>query len=335
MKCLHRFDWKAALLTTTTVQPDRIGLHQGNTVVADVLTVNIGMDTWHIVSLTHWPQSIPRTHIMDWVLEDFLWNRSQDTLNYKSTLVQVMACCRQAVSYYLSKCWHGSMSLYGVTRPPLILRFSISRHTNMNNGLSWWRHQMETFSASLALCSGTSPAPVNSPHKGQWRGALMFSLIYAWINDWVNNREAGDLRRHRGHCDVNVMVAIHQKMLLKNNIHIKVPLLQSKSSFFVVSCRAQCHMINTILEMAFTLGDIADLSYHNCGYLLPTLRLIDSLDTWNKSCYGFITNTTFKHQLQIDCSTNWTQQRAYEFQCIWDKVVEGQIYNQCGIWPGL
>ena len=47
--------------------------------------------------------------------------------------------------------------------------------------------------------------PVNSPHKGQWRGALMFSLICAIITDWENNREAGDLRRHRGHYDVNVM----------------------------------------------------------------------------------------------------------------------------------
>ena len=64
---------------------------------------------------------------------------------------------------------------------------------------------METFSASLALCAGNSPVPVNSPHKGQWRGALMFFLICAWINDWVNNREAGDLRRHRGHYDVSVM----------------------------------------------------------------------------------------------------------------------------------
>ena len=35
-------------------------------------------------------------------------------------------------------------------------------------------------------------SPVNSPHKGQWRGALMFSLICAWINAWVHNREAGD-----------------------------------------------------------------------------------------------------------------------------------------------
>ena len=44
-----------------------------------------------------------------------------------------------------------------------------------------------------------------APHKGQWRGALMFTLIYAWINDWVNNREAGDLRRQHGHYDVIVM----------------------------------------------------------------------------------------------------------------------------------
>ena len=44
-------------------------------------------------------------------------------------------------------------------------------------------------------------SPVNSPHRGQWRGALMFSLICAWINDWVNNREAGDLRRHHSNYD--------------------------------------------------------------------------------------------------------------------------------------
>ena len=48
-------------------------------------------------------------------------------------------------------------------------------------------------------------SPVNSPHKGQWRGALMFSLICVWINDWVNNGEAGDLRRYRIHYDVTVM----------------------------------------------------------------------------------------------------------------------------------
>ena len=36
-------------------------------------------------------------------------------------------------------------------------------------------------------------------------GVWVSSLIYAWINGWVNNREAGDLRRHRAHYDVTVM----------------------------------------------------------------------------------------------------------------------------------
>ena len=53
---------------------------------------------------------------------------------------------------------------------------------------------------------GIHPSPVISPHNGQWRGALMFSLISARINGWVNNREAGDLRRHRAHYDVIVMI---------------------------------------------------------------------------------------------------------------------------------
>ena len=47
--------------------------------------------------------------------------------------------------------------------------------------------------------------PVNSLHKGQWCGTLMFSFICSWINGWVNNRDAGDLRRHRAHYDVIVM----------------------------------------------------------------------------------------------------------------------------------
>ena len=41
--------------------------------------------------------------------------------------------------------------------------------------------------------------------KSQWHRALMFSLICVWINGWVNNREAGDLRRHRANYNVRVM----------------------------------------------------------------------------------------------------------------------------------
>ena len=63
----------------------------------------------------------------------------------------------------------------------------------------------KTYPRYSPFARGIHRSPVNSPHKGQWRGALMFSLIYAWINGWVNNREAGDLRRPLSHYDVSVM----------------------------------------------------------------------------------------------------------------------------------
>ena len=52
---------------------------------------------------------------------------------------------------------------------------------------------------------GIHRPPVNSPHKSQWRGALMFSLICVLVNGWENNRKAGDLRRYRAHYDVIVI----------------------------------------------------------------------------------------------------------------------------------
>ena len=67
-----------------------------------------------------------------------------------------------------------------------------------------WTH----FPRYWPFVRGIHRSSVNSPHKGQWRGALMFSFICARIHDWVNNGEAGDLRRHRAHYDVIVMTSI-------------------------------------------------------------------------------------------------------------------------------
>ena len=51
-----------------------------------------------------------------------------------------------------------------------------------------WKH----FPRYWPFVRGIHRSPVNSPHKGQWRGALMFSFICAWMNDWINTCEAGD-----------------------------------------------------------------------------------------------------------------------------------------------
>ena len=53
-------------------------------------------------------------------------------------------------------------------------------------------------------------SPLDFPRKGQWRGALLFSLICVWTNGWTNHGEAGDLRRHCSHHDVTEMTCHFQ-----------------------------------------------------------------------------------------------------------------------------
>ena len=66
-------------------------------------------------------------------------------------------------------------------------------------------HMMTSSNENIFRFTGHLCGELNFPHNGLWRGALMFSLICAWINGWVNNRQAGNLRRRRAHYDVTVM----------------------------------------------------------------------------------------------------------------------------------
>ena len=70
-----------------------------------------------------------------------------------------------------------------------------------NNDVINWKY----FPRYWPFVRGIHRSPVNSPHKGQWRGTLMFSMICTWVNGWVNTGEAGDLRRYRAHYDVTVI----------------------------------------------------------------------------------------------------------------------------------
>ena len=81
----------------------------------------------------------------------------------------------------------------------LLLSCYISPH---HDDVIKWKH----FPRYWPLVRRIHRSPVKSPHKGQWRGPLMFFFIYVCINGWVNNREAGDLRRYLAHNDVTVMV---------------------------------------------------------------------------------------------------------------------------------
>ena len=73
-----------------------------------------------------------------------------------------------------------------------------------------WNH----FPRYWPFVRGIHRWPVNSPHKGQWRRALMFSSICAWANGWENNRDAGHLRHHRALDDVTMIHIIIVIILL-------------------------------------------------------------------------------------------------------------------------
>ena len=99
------------------------------------------------------------------------------------------------ISWY----WRTQMSICGVSYPILHENRKPRRYYD---DVITWKH----FPRYWPFVWGIHQPPVNSPHQGQWRGALMFSLIFAWMNGWVNNRDASDSRRHRAHYDVTVMI---------------------------------------------------------------------------------------------------------------------------------
>ena len=122
-----------------------------------------------------------------------------------------------------------------------------------------WKH---FFPHYWPFVRGILRGPVNSPHKGQWRGALMFSFICVWINGWVNNREAGDLRRYRAHYDVSVMsitrsLVVVYLALCHKEVYVAADFCHSKTfiPFFgtlhvllmpygLISCQTNVHILS-------------------------------------------------------------------------------------------
>ena len=152
-----------------------------------------------------------------------------------------------------------------------------------------WKH----FPRNWPFSQRIHRSPVNSPHKGQWRGALRFSLICAWISDWVNNREAGDLRRYRAHCDVIVMVICNTALISPskwlpaippNNSHnfscveiINDDLMTSVTSLikYDLTLPHECPKVAWSLEMSCG-WKVSNMASH-CGPTLKRLVMVPTL----------------------------------------------------------
>ena len=126
-----------------------------------------------------------------------------------------------------------------------LLKVNVTHHLeDHHDDVIKWKH----FPRYWPFVWGIHRSPVNSPHKGQWRGALMFTLICAWINGWVNNLEAGDLRPYHAHFDViamhhciRVIIILHECQWsnpewygwMDHNTHNIEGLVQDRSIFIV------------------------------------------------------------------------------------------------------
>ena len=83
-----------------------------------------------------------------------------------------------------------------------------------NDTLAWWRHQMKTISALLALCAGNSTVTGKFPPQRPvifvlfCERPLIFSLIFAWKDGWANSPDIGELKCYRTHYDIAAMSAI-------------------------------------------------------------------------------------------------------------------------------
>ena len=130
---------------------------------------------------------IPRNFIIFINIHQTFWLCTRINLYYR---MSAWVCC----VYVTSVC--ANVIFYMDIHPLL---------TYIHDDVIKWKY----FPRYWPFVRGIHRSPVNSPHKGQWRGTLMSSLISGRINGWVNNREASDLRRHRGHYDVNVMYTLH------------------------------------------------------------------------------------------------------------------------------
>ena len=172
---------------------------------------------------------------------------------------------------------------------------------------------METFSVLLALCVGIHWSPVNSPHKGQWHGALIFPLICTWINGWINNREAGDLRPYHAHYDVTVMKCI---VLLTGHDGLKSIYIKLSGTHL---CNSLCDLFNMCVTASFfpseiKLAEISPIFKRNDNLCKENNRSINLLTITSKLFKNIMSDQLTKYFGDLLCSTLSAYRKGYSCQ---------------------
>ena len=155
-------------------------------------------------------------HFFKWILRE-----TEKTGKYQFVLVSNPRSVRSRMAWYRMCRRPCSAAL------PRVLISHWCNAVEWHDDVIKWKH----FPRNWPFVWEIHRSQVISPHTGQWCGALMFSLICVWINGWVNNREAGDLRRYGAHNDVTVMYSM--KYLWQRGLNCWNWLLLTMTSVYI------------------------------------------------------------------------------------------------------
>ena len=164
-------------------------------------------------------------------------------------------CCRWAPTLT-------SRRRSSLTRGSVVFLQQQSRHVTLLGLYSWWRHQMDAVSALLAICAGNSLVTGEFPAQGPVTRS--FDVFFALrLNGWVNNREAGDLRRHRAHYDDTVMSQ-------SGRTSYPHELVQSRSR--EIDCSNYCITMNFDMHVDSAAAEVP-VKFYNDWKSLNSLRI--------------------------------------------------------------
>ena len=134
------------------------------------------------------------------------WYGHADFVIQSSILAQVLNQPR--INYQLAPrnklLWKWNTTIF--IQENSIQNFAGAIMPNLFRPRSWWRHQMETFTALLAIFAGNSPVTGEFPTQRPVTRSFDVFFDLRLNKQLSKNREAGDLRRHRAHYGVTVMM---------------------------------------------------------------------------------------------------------------------------------
>ena len=133
----------------------------------------------------------------------------------------------------------------------------------------WWRHQMEAFSSLLARCEGNKPVTGGFPSQRPATRSFDF-FICARTNGSENNRDVGDLNRHRAHYDVTVMTM----RCNYTSVSSSLPISPAKSRISICASKLS-PSIGIILHLHWHIVHWFFISFHLhglCQHTNPSTR---------------------------------------------------------------